>query len=236
MRRKVWRQRVVLGLLLSVALLAGVGCQSAVGAVSNAESESRLPALAVVAPPPGAPAVPLARTNPAGPGGIVVHGHWVFDVLDPDGTAASHHELENALTASGSTEIAQLLTGGETLASSTAGRWLVGIAFDGNAGGGGAASFSETLPVGADRHLTITVPTAGSDANKIVLSGQETNTSFDFHLTKFTTSIQTCVGATCGFKSFSSHDVPAPPDPAAVVVSLNQILQVRVVISFSPAS
>jgi hypothetical protein len=41
--------------------------------------------------------------------GIKVHGHWVIDVKNPDGTLAAHREFENSLTGAGQ---GQLLLGG----------------------------------------------------------------------------------------------------------------------------
>jgi len=42
--------------------------------------------------------------------GIKVHGHWVIDVRNSDGTLASHTEFENALTAGGAMVLTQILT------------------------------------------------------------------------------------------------------------------------------
>ena len=41
--------------------------------------------------------------------GIKVHGHWVIDVRNPDGTLASHAEFENALMPSGAETLARIL-------------------------------------------------------------------------------------------------------------------------------
>src|SRR5438105_1222202 len=44
-------------------------------------------------------AVPQAEGAPAE--SIQVHGHWTIDVAEPDGSAVSHTEFENALTSQG---------------------------------------------------------------------------------------------------------------------------------------
>jgi len=46
----------------------------------------------------------------AGADGIKVHGHWTIDVKNPDGSVASHHEFENALTPGGGSYLAIILT------------------------------------------------------------------------------------------------------------------------------
>jgi hypothetical protein len=42
--------------------------------------------------------------------GFIVHGHWVLDIRNPDGTLASHLDFENALTGSGARTVAGLLS------------------------------------------------------------------------------------------------------------------------------
>jgi hypothetical protein len=34
--------------------------------------------------------------------GIRIHGHWVIDVKNPDGTPAGHHDFQNSLQSGGS--------------------------------------------------------------------------------------------------------------------------------------
>src|SRR5690349_20637709 len=51
------------------------------------------------------------KETPRGPGdGIKVHGHWTIDVKNPDGSLASHHEFENALTPKGADTLAAVLS------------------------------------------------------------------------------------------------------------------------------
>lgn len=46
--------------------------------------------------------------------GIQVHGHWIIDVMNPDGSLASHNEFENAFTPEGRQTLANLLLGNRT--------------------------------------------------------------------------------------------------------------------------
>ena len=42
--------------------------------------------------------------------GVQVHGHWVIEVRDPDGTLVSRTEFDNALVANGKTVLAKVLS------------------------------------------------------------------------------------------------------------------------------
>jgi hypothetical protein len=179
----------------------------------------------------GAPTVPVMEPASAAPGGIVVHGRWSFDVLEMDGRLLHHTDVENALTSEGANLLTAMLAGDQTRGVTP---WLVPLSLSGTAGGIISTSLAEVNPV--DRHLTVNVPTTGPDANKLVLTGQFTNNFFDAHVSTFGTTLNTCAGPNCTFKTFTSHTVPAPPDASAIVVGLGQILQVKVVISFAPAT
>jgi hypothetical protein len=56
--------------------------------------------------------------EPQGPReGIKVHGHWVIDVKNPDGTLATHYEFENALTNNGPLVLSSVLSGNYVIRS-----------------------------------------------------------------------------------------------------------------------
>jgi hypothetical protein len=56
--------------------------------------------------------------------GIKVHGHWVIDVKNPDGTLAQHHEFENSLaSAGGGGYLVGLLSG-----QFSSGNWMIQLA------------------------------------------------------------------------------------------------------------
>jgi len=69
-----------------------------------------------------------AKPKPGGKSeGIKVHGHWVLEVRNADGTLASRREFENALLAGGnvgSGMLATVLSGGASV-----GGWLVQLTF-----------------------------------------------------------------------------------------------------------
>jgi hypothetical protein len=66
--------------------------------------------------------------DPGGKGDIKVHGHWLLQVRNPDGSVASRHEFENSLVtsnnlfAAGPFGLAQLLTG-----QAYASQWIVAL-------------------------------------------------------------------------------------------------------------
>ena len=63
--------------------------------------------------------------------GITVHGNWVIEVLEQDGTPVSRHEFENALDTNGSEILAKLLAGERRL-----GQWGVYLGGTGVGGSG----------------------------------------------------------------------------------------------------
>jgi hypothetical protein len=40
-----------------------------------------------------------------------VHGHWIIDIKNPDGTLAHHHEFENSIQYDGQNYLVGLLSG-----------------------------------------------------------------------------------------------------------------------------
>ncbi|MDO8717109.1 MAG: hypothetical protein Q7J73_09955 [Dehalococcoidales bacterium] len=160
----------VRGLLVAflVVPLLMMGCSSPTVTADKAAS----PAL-VAAPGP-------AASSPRGglpQEGIQVHGHWTIEVRNPDGTLAERREFENALGVEGDRLLSQVL--GRT---QSVGGWA--ILFNGNAFQiGGFASVGWILengglnaPTGPGYFptLTIDVPIAGTNADKLVLSGTAT--------------------------------------------------------------
>jgi hypothetical protein len=52
-----------------------------------------------------------AKPAQSGHEGITVHGHWVIDVRNPDGSLAQHREFENSLINGGPQVLSQMLAG-----------------------------------------------------------------------------------------------------------------------------
>ncbi len=101
----------------------------------RAQSRASSPPIAAATPAKAAPALQPAAASGAKPGGnhegITVHGHWVIEVKNPDGTVTARREFENSLASNGgATLLAGLLTG-----TVTPGSWWVYLAED-NSGNG----------------------------------------------------------------------------------------------------
>lgn len=76
--------------------------------------------------------------------GIKVHGHWVIDILNPDGSLASHHEFENSLQSTGGAYLAGVLTG----TSAAIGGQLVGVTVTSPSAPNGSLNFIGKAPSG----------------------------------------------------------------------------------------
>jgi hypothetical protein len=86
--------------------IAGVGLMGIATLATTMPSQAQQAAPANSAGPRNPPAaVPFVQTTaraPHNPGseGITIHGHWVMDVVNHDGTVAEHRDFENSLVAS----------------------------------------------------------------------------------------------------------------------------------------
>jgi hypothetical protein len=124
------------------------------------------------------PAASLLHAQTGGPQeGIKVHGHWVIEVRNPDGSLATRREFQNALNPVGRRNLAGLLA-----RASSAGRWSIavigatplcpespsGVCFITESDS--VANFS--AGVGVSTNLSVTL--GGSDSNEVVLSGSVT--------------------------------------------------------------
>lgn len=182
--------------------------------------------------------------------GVQVHGRWEIDVRQPDGALVSHHEFDNALITvgaqvAGNSVLAGLL-GRQFL---TVGDWVVLL--DGAQSPCGAAAAGRvtcriaepTFPgggfTGVFTNLMLTVPTrtetfpaVGSrqiPSGTLELAGTAT-AGLAGAIDSVSTNLGMCTpGANCFVQGrFSSHVLPMP-----IAVAAGQIIQVRVVFSFS---
>jgi len=171
--------------------------------------------------------------------GIKVHGQWTIDVKNPDGSIASHHEFKNALDSFGATALAQMLGRQKVTGFWGIGLWHVGSGlrapcpsyFNGSCVIGEVGSPD---PEEQFKTLTVTVPTAGPNAGKLVLSGNATAEA-DGDIARVFTQVGLCAGNTAPASctrfrdiGFTAHNFASP-----IVVLAGQIIQVTVVISFS---
>jgi hypothetical protein len=71
--------------------------------------KAQAPAKATAQTPAKTTAAPGAESKGGQKEGIKVHGHWTIDVRNPDGTLVTHREFENSIQGSGTRVLAQLL-------------------------------------------------------------------------------------------------------------------------------
>src|SRR3981189_2434482 len=115
MQFKSWGRKASIWVILTTGLVALMGCQPTAGRpAGGADATARPPSVAAVAPISGVPAVPMMQPASAAPGAIVVHGHWSFDVVEPDGRLVRHTDVENALTSDGAKLLVDMLAGDVT--------------------------------------------------------------------------------------------------------------------------
>ena len=115
----------------AILLLAWpVSAQSA-GAAPAAAASAPQQASPPAVPPPAAPVQAVARRSSGGEReGIHVHGHWVIEVRNPDGSITARREFENSLQPTGASTLASLLAGDHV-----PGAWSVYLNGQGLAGG-----------------------------------------------------------------------------------------------------
>lgn len=197
------------------------------------------------------PTVAEKEHAPGGPTeGIRVHGHWTIVVRNPDGTVASRHEFENALVSDGATVLAQLLGRQVTPIYWTVELYVPGsktpdlYVYESVVG----PSTSPALLTG----LTVSVPSSGTNAGKLVLSGTVPGTStvtYPAGTTGQLTNVGTILAVTCGgavpctssngknSAIFSGRDLtkavpPATTAPPPIYVQSGQAIDFTVVFSF----
>ena len=156
------------------------------------------------------------KASPGGPQeGIKVHGHWTILVRNEDGSVASRHEFENALTPGGALALASLLTQAQPAAPT----WI--ILLDGNTGPGQSVGFQASTTTQSVNGTVVLTGSKKVPVNGYQLTGVDTNVNI------------TSLGAT-----FTSRDLtqPVPPSttaPGPISVQNGQTVDVTVVISFS---
>jgi hypothetical protein len=163
--------------------------------------------------------------------GITVHGHWTIDILNPDGSLDSHHEIENALQTGGAAKLARFL--GRTNAPSL---WQVYLYSSPGApncsSGSPACILSENNHVATGNgNLSVSVPASGLNQDKLVLSGSLTSADAR-SIFRVLSGVGLCPSGSPGCvpsldTSFSMKDF------APIAVAAGQIVQVTVVFSFS---
>jgi hypothetical protein len=217
--------KVITGWMVRVVVILALAFQVAPAAVAqNAKAKLAAARKAAAAKPSGGPQE-----------GIKVHGHWVIEVRNPDGSLAHRREFENTLNPVGKSVLAALLS-----RNASPGTWSVAV-FDGlcpvNAVGStvcrlfdSATGFSGT----ANDFITLTT-TLSLPGDAVILSGSFTAANSG-NVTGVATGLGTCPATqapgnctlTDARVEFSGTGV-TPPVP----VQQGQIVQVKVTFSFS---
>lgn len=158
--------------------------------------------------------------------GIAVHGHWVIDVRNADGTLASHHEFENALHPAGALFLARVMSRQYVWNAQSQPIWAVWLSGGGSPPWANDALITEadnfTAPAWAVKFYTLTVAQTGAS---VILSGSGTATS-----NGQISSVSTALFGTSndgGFIPFSGTGV------TPISLLAGQIVQVTVTLSFS---
>lgn len=185
--------------------------------------------------------------------GITVHGHWVIDVRNPDGSLASHLEFENRLALPGDEPFGG--AGNRILAallgrSSSAGVWeiqLHGINVDlcqdlGAPVVNGCVITEPLAPTVAANYFKNLTMTTDLQAGTVTLKGTARTNSCSgcgpLPVTHVNTALRTCAAASApsspctanqGGGVFTKTEVPDPKP----LVNFNQSVDVTVIISFS---
>jgi len=211
-----------------------------------AESAAAPAAKKVSALTPTPEKAPRAAAKPqSGPHeGIKVHGRWVIEIRNPDGTLATRREFNNHLAGVGGENLAALLA-----RNASGGRWLISLSPAAGVGGpcpgflgsptitscaiqeSGASAF----PLGAGVSTNLAVSLAGVAQNQVVLNGSAKALGagrIDFVATQqgvcpANVTPQNCTTASSpGFFSVTGLNTP-------VTVQQGQTIDVTVTFSFS---
>jgi len=168
----------------------------------------------------------VPRPVPAQQQGIKVHGHWVVEVRDANGTIRSRHEFENELaTTTGSETLAKVLSGTVTM-----GKWEVFVI-----GTNGPCRDRQSLPAPCatvDPTLGFTDPFYFLTLARIVRQNTST-TNWELVLQGSVVAavdgdISTVQSTVVGTGVFTQRSLPA-----AIPVGASQTVAVTVTLSFS---
>jgi hypothetical protein len=172
-------------------------------------------------------------------GGIKVHGHWVIDVRNPDGTLVTHREFDNALSPEGPS-VLTLVVGG----ASTPGRFFV-LLGDANDGPCTSPAGSRACHIGPPNWSTwindsnhFGTLTQSVEGGTVVLTGTATAAQAG-SVAQVGTLLVLCEGITppsdCvgGPGSHIYRTVTSATLPTPVAIAARQIIQVKVTLSFS---
>lgn len=179
------------------------------------------------------------RSSAAGVDSVRVHGNWTIAVLSKSGKVVRTYRFHNDFQLgqfSGDAAFSGILSGGNA-----PGDWDVSL--QGTACANVIGSFCQLFepdanttlfdPTADRKNLTVSVPTTGTDAFKVVLSGN-LPAPLDGQITRVSTGLQRCstsstVGQDCGagYNAITDRTLASP-----ISVSAGQNMVVTVKISF----
>jgi len=190
--------------------------------------------------------VSSGRTAAAGAhvDGVHVHGHWTIVVRNTSGKVVGRYHFHNDFvgaalgTSGGADALAEILSGGKA-----PGDWDLSI--QGSACPASNGNFCQMFEPDANpsffasppdtKNLTVTAPTSGTDAFKIVLQANVTATN-DGEITRVGSGLQKCqssaaVGADCaiGYNEITDRTLSSP----ITGIMAGQDISVTVKLSFS---
>jgi hypothetical protein len=121
------KSKFTVALRLSLQIAAVITLAMGAAAIARAQSASSQNAVhsaknaAATLPSSGATAKATAPANAANTG-IKVHGHWIIEVRNPDGSLVTHREFDNEIQIAGVATLASLMA-----RSQTPGAWAIGL-------------------------------------------------------------------------------------------------------------
>ena len=219
----------------------------AVRGIRRAAVRVVLGAVMMLAAVPMANAQAVSAPPPAGGAreGITVHGRWVVEVMNPDGTLASRTEFNNAL-AGGAQHLVSLLG-----KQSVAGRWVLYFSSNGSdlspCQGGTGGTFPNWCRI--IDSLTSNPNNGNAESKDLVVTPSGSSLSLTGTITalsngvigRVATGFATCTTATLiancnvagGGPLFSDASLGFPGKPAPVPVVAGQIIKLTVTFTFS---
>jgi len=247
----------VQGRAKSMGLVAGV-C-GALAMIVTGQTAFSQPAGAPASVKANAPAASAAAeaeqpAKPRKPGseGITVHGHWVIDVKNPDGTLAEHRVFENSLVDNGFTLVSLLggysVPGDFVVFLNAATPGSVAICPSGSCGivqsTTSTAGFHTCSLGDCQAGLVKTVNATPPGPYSMVLSGQFTATQAGGSVANVQTSLAICGSTTVADSTTTPSACPTGTPEytlqaftgtniTAIPVALGQVVQVSVTITFS---
>ncbi len=217
--------RTRLGLACALAVVVGLAVAAAFGAFASGGKAT-------------------AAGADAGGNAVHVHGHWTVVVRSTSGKVVARYHFHNDFvgaslgTSGGADALAEILSGGKA-----PGAWDLSI--QGSACPASNGNFCQMfLPTASPsffasppdtKNLTVTAPTSGTDAFKIVLQGDVTATD-DGNITRVGSGLQKCpssatVGGDCGigYNEITDRTLSSP----ITGILAGQDISVTVKLSFS---